>query len=360
MRLDQLLAVQLGLQRQAGSSRRDRSPTGTQGRRSTGVARTAASFTSPTGVAAAVDHDQATRAGRLARGAAPRPGAASTGHRDGPPGQGRADSAGSRCCTPPCDDRLAGADPDERPEQARPDHVDQRRRPGSAAAPRGTGRRGRPRRRPGRASRRRPCRCGGGRWPATPPRRRPGRRPAGSPGSRLNTPTTRLLSIRPRARRRPTVPGSSSSPTRKASPATRSETSGPATAMPASRPGVSAGRSISETPPSRCRLIRRTGSPTRSATTVWLSSCTRTESVEQDREGQRHGVPPRAQTGDGPLDGGGEPDGDQRGDEEPGGRDVDRHAERAGDDQPARAGPRGAGWPLLPGARRVVVHSRRV
>ncbi len=73
------------------------------------------------------------------------------------------------------------------------------------------------------------------------------------------------------------MPGSSSSPTPKATAASSSETSGPATAIPASRPGVSAGRSISETPPSRCRLIRRTGRPERSATTVWLSSCTRTD-----------------------------------------------------------------------------------
>ena len=56
-----------------------------------------------------------------------------------------------------------------------------------------------------------------------------------------------------------------------------SETAGPAAAMPASRPAVLAGRSISETPPSRCRLIRRTGSPACSATTVWLSSWTRTD-----------------------------------------------------------------------------------
>ena len=80
-----------------------------------------------------------------------------------------------------------------------------------------------------------------------------------------------------RASSRTTVPGSVASPTRKPTPASSRDTSGPASAMPASRPGVAAGRSISETPPSTCRLIRRTGSPDLSARNVWLSSCTRTD-----------------------------------------------------------------------------------
>jgi hypothetical protein len=61
--------------------------------------------------------------------------------------------------------------------------------------------------------------------------------------------------------------------------------------------------------------------------------------VEQQREGQRHRVPPVPDAGHGVLDPRRESPGDQAGHEEPGGGHVDRHPERPGDDDAAVAHP---------------------
>ncbi len=62
-----------------------------------------------------------------------------------------------------------------------------------------------------------------------------------------------------------------------ATPPITSDSSGPAAETSSSRAGVGGSSAISLTPPSRCSVIRRTGSPSRSAVSAWPSSWTKTD-----------------------------------------------------------------------------------
>jgi hypothetical protein len=103
---------------------------------------------------------------------------------------------------------------------------------------------------------------------------------SGSPGSRLKMPTMMLATISCLTSD-PLMPLSTTwnSP-HPAAPSSR-ERAGPAADTRNSLPGVCGSLSISEMPPSGYSRIRRTGSPKPSATTEWLSSCTRTDTYSR-------------------------------------------------------------------------------
>ena len=100
---------------------------------------------------------------------------------------------------------------------------------------------------------------------------------SGSPGSRLNTPTSRLATISWSVSTRAMPVGWTTSMASQPRPARPRDSSGPAPETRNSLPGVCGSSSISEKPPSGYSRIRRTGRPKARATAQWLSSWTSTE-----------------------------------------------------------------------------------
>ena len=192
-------------------------------------------MTSPTGAPSASTTTSAARAGLarppdgLGQGQVDR-------HGDRPPGQRAGRDQREPLLHPALDERLGRAGPDEAAEQRRPEDVGQRDRRPAPGARAGTGRRAAtiddaapdPRRR-------RRCRCA--RRPVTRQTTAETTRPpsSGRPGSRLKTPTSRLLTIERAARagRRDRRPARATSATPKATAATsRARPAGPATRDP--------------------------------------------------------------------------------------------------------------------------------
>ena len=172
----------------SGWMRRDRSPTGTHGRRFSGVARTAASLTMPTGVPSALTTtrprapDSASRRRASASGVSNGTGIARRV-------SARAESSGILRCTLAAASDCGCAEPDERCQQRALDQVDEFggvRPPGGSAARGDQHDRRRP---PDRTTRPRRCRS-----PAAPcafQTAADSTRPpsSGRPGSRLKMPT---------------------------------------------------------------------------------------------------------------------------------------------------------------------------
>ena len=207
----------------------------------------------------------------------------------------RADTAGSRCCTPPW--TMARLAPTQMNAPSRPPQITSTRsgsRPSSGATRNGTPTRtthGDDPAQPARDDRARVAAAGG------PPDRR-GHDPATvqrEPREQVEHAHDQVAQHqgpRPAGGRR--CPGRAAHRPRTPAPASSSETSGPATAIPASRPGVSgrpldlghAAQQVQADPPDRQPGPQRDD---RVAELVHQHG-----DVEQHREGQRHGVPPQA------------------------------------------------------------------
>ena len=154
---------------------------------------------------------------------------------------------------------------------------------------------------------------------------------SGRPGSRLNTPTTRLARISWSISTRGIPPRLNATFSPQPHPASASEVSGPTTETANSRAGVGGSCSISEKPPSGYSRIRRTVSPKARATTQWLSSCTSTEAYSRMTKVAATSVPDAVRVYRRRQAAGVEHD-HQSGHQEPVRRDVHRHAEGPRDD----------------------------
>ena len=166
---------------------------------------------------------------------------------------------------------------------------------------------------------------------------------SGRPGSRLYKPTTALLHATPAARRTPTPPDGNQPCTTAAAAAMARLVSGPTTAIAAAVPRLF--RFTGQRRMTRKEAERNPLDRDRQA------ACDQTMGrlVHQDRQPQEdaerrgNGIPAGADTGHGPRDRGRELRGDEGQEEQPVGRDVDRHAERAAQAKLPTAGRRRAG-----------------
>ena len=236
---------------------------------------------------------------------------------------------GSRCRSRP-QRTLARPDPDERGEQRHP----RPRRPGRGVRSRRVaqheGQPGRPR----RARRPRGDHRAGRGAAGHPPHDARSTQPpsSGRPGSRLKTPTSRLLTVRAGSRRA-TVRVESSAGRRqrpRRAPGDRGAGGGDEASRPGSWTPFDLGDAAEEVQPDR--RDRQPGLRGQGVAEL----VDQHGGVEQDREGEgdRVAQSPMPGTSSGPRR---EQQGDQAGDQEPGGRHVDRDAERPGHDDAAVA-----------------------